>query len=584
MEQQAQICVSLEGCEPVSLVDPMEDDPTGNTAVQLVSVSHNSRYIAYGVKVGGEDSQIVRIYDMHERRVLPEALPRGFWCTIQWDRDCEGFYYSQRVKGCPVTVYYHRLRAHPNTDIPVFSTSHTDDVSIWFHVLPSGLLLCLLRVRTSRCQNALFLVDPTTQKSAQINTFGSVRRLAPAVDASCVIALTDRGNTGLYLVRFSLDNWDYTQWSDIANLEGHQVKKFCITRNDVYVSSDYADGSLVRRFRNNGVELAPLVPAFNGSCSLFTCRPSDRYVFYRTESFLQSPTIALFDPVTDTHRTWIEPAHEFSAPGYMVDRKTAASKDGTLIPYWVLGKREPGTAHKVRPVVMTSYGGFGAVMTPRFSALIAVLLEYGCLFVVVNSRGGGEFGEQWHRAGSRRNRQHSFDDAIAVAESLIATQCTVPEQLGIIGGSGSGLAAGALLTQRPELFGAVVCIAPLLDMLRYHRFDFAQGWHIEFGWAEDADDFQILRAYSPYHQVKPGTAYPAVLFVTGDKDTRCNPMHVRKMTARLQAATTGNRPILVDYSPLRGHSPVLSLMTRTQALTDRICFLIHELRMKRSES
>ena len=197
--------------------------------------------------------------------------------------------------------------------------------------------------------------------------------------------------------------------------------------------------------------------------------------------------------------------------------------------------------------------------------------------MLVNARGGGELGEAWHKAGARQNRQKSFEDVIAVAEALIAGHYTAAEHLAIVGGSNGGLVAAAVVTQRPELFRAALCVSPLLDMLRYHLFDFAKHWAEEYGVADDPNDFRSLLGYSPYHGVRMGTPYPAILFVTGDLDTRCNPLHVRKMVARLQTATTSNLPVLVDYSPVRGHSPALPLAVRIGALTDRICFLIHQI-------
>jgi prolyl oligopeptidase len=192
-------------------------------------------------------------------------------------------------------------------------------------------------------------------------------------------------------------------------------------------------------------------------------------------------------------------------------------------------------------------------------------------------RGGGEFGKAWHDAGRARNRQTAFEDFISVAEWLCKRGVTTPEQLAIFGGSNSGLLVAAAMTQRPDLFGAVLCIAPMLDMLRYELFDQAAKWRSEYGSVEDPDDFQALYAYSPYHHVAEETNYPATMFVSGDKDDRCNPAHVRKMTALLQQRRAQKSPVIVDYSAERGHSPVLPLSVRIPALARRIAFLCREL-------
>jgi prolyl oligopeptidase len=226
---------------------------------------------------------------------------------------------------------------------------------------------------------------------------------------------------------------------------------------------------------------------------------------------------------------------------------------------------------------MTSYGGFGVSATPLFSVLVAIMMELGAMFAIPHIRGGGEGGKQWHDAGRARNRQLSFDDFIATAAWLCQQGLTTPDQIGIFGGSNSGLLVAAAMTQRPDLFGVVLCIAPLLDMVRYELFDHAVKWRQEYGTVEDPEDFRALYAYSPYHNIAEDLNYPAILFVTGDKDDRCNPAHVRKMAARLQGRSAQQSPVVVDYSEERGHSPVLPLSVRIPALAHRVAFLCREL-------
>jgi len=235
---------------------------------------------------------------------------------------------------------------------------------------------------------------------------------------------------------------------------------------------------------------------------------------------------------------------------------------------------------KPRPTILTGYGAAGIAMTPRFSVLVAVLLELGCIFALPNIRGGSEFGKDWHEAARRRNRQVAYDDFLSAAEWLCENDVTCPQQLGIFGGSNSGLLVAVALTQRPDLFGAVVCLAPILDMLRYEKFGDARKWITEHGTVEDPDDFHAIYASSPYHRVAELQNYPSTLFVTGDKDGQCDPAHVRKMAARLQLRKAQQRPVLVDYSAERGHSAVLPLSVRINALSRRIAFLCNELKIE----
>ena len=226
---------------------------------------------------------------------------------------------------------------------------------------------------------------------------------------------------------------------------------------------------------------------------------------------------------------------------------------------------------------MSGYGGFGIGTTPQFSVLVTIMAELSVTFALPGIRGGGEFGKAWHDAARGRKRQVAFDDFIAAAEWLCRSGIAMPERLAILGGSNAGLLAGAVMTQRPDLFRAVVCIAPLLDMVRFEILGGSRKWRSEYGSVEDPEDFRALYAYSPYHRVNDNTEYPSVLFVAGDSDQRCHPAHVRKMAARLQGRSAQQRPIVVDYSEERGHAPRLPLTTQVDALTRRIAFLCREL-------
>jgi prolyl oligopeptidase len=259
-----------------------------------------------------------------------------------------------------------------------------------------------------------------------------------------------------------------------------------------------------------------------------------------------------------------------------VERISYPSKDGTPIPMWLVSL-ETTDRRKPQPAILTGYGAAGVSMTPRFSVLVTVMLELGCVFALPNIRGGSEFGSGWHEAARRCNRQAAYDDFLAAAEWLSENNVTRPEQLGIFGGSNAGLLVAVAMTQRPDLFSAVLCLAPILDMVRYEKFGDARKWVSEHGTVDDPDEFRALYAYSPYHRVVEHQNYPAILFVTGDKDGQCDPAHTRKMAARLQTRDAQSNPILVDYNRERGHSAVLPLSIRIEALTRRIAFLSKEL-------
>jgi prolyl oligopeptidase len=233
-----------------------------------------------------------------------------------------------------------------------------------------------------------------------------------------------------------------------------------------------------------------------------------------------------------------------------------------------------------RPTLLYGYGGFNVNLTPSFSSRAVFWAESGGVFAVPNLRGGGEFGEKWHQAGMLDKKQNVFDDFIAAAEFLIKNKYTNPSKLAISGGSNGGLLVTAAMTQRPELFQAVVCGYPLIDMVRYHKFLVARFWVPEYGSSEDPAQFKYIHAYSPYHRVKPGTKYPAVLFITGDADTRVDPLHARKMTALVQAATGSDRPVLLHYDTKAGHSGGVPVSKQIEDLTDEMSFLFWQLGVK----
>jgi prolyl oligopeptidase len=284
------------------------------------------------------------------------------------------------------------------------------------------------------------------------------------------------------------------------------------------------------------------------------------------------PTIYRVDTVTGKREVFAQPKIPFDPTQYELKQVFFKSKDGTQVPTFIAGKKglkRDGTER----MLMVGYGGFDINMVSQWSPSIAWWLQQGGWFALPNLRGGGEYGEHWHEQGMFEKKQNVFDDWFAAAEYLIANKYTSPQHFAIRGSSNGGLLMGASITQRPELFSAVLCGYPLLDMLRYQKFLQGPQWTTEYGSAEKQDQFAYLLKYSPYHNVKPGTAYPAVMFFTGDSDTRVDPLHARKMTALLQSASSSGRPILLHYSLVGGHSPGNGVDQQVQDDMDQFTFL-----------
>ncbi|HEX2250931.1 MAG TPA: prolyl oligopeptidase family serine peptidase, partial [Gemmatimonadales bacterium] len=301
-----------------------------------------------------------------------------------------------------------------------------------------------------------------------------------------------------------------------------------------------------------------------------------REVFYGFSSYTVPPTVYRIDLSTGADARWRQVAAEIDPDEFEVRQVSYQSRDGTSITMFIV-HRVGLELNGDNPTYLTGYGGFNISMTPSFSRSLLLWLEHGGVLAVPNLRGGGEYGEGWHQAGMLANKQNTFDDFIAAAEWLIQARYTRPERLAAAGGSNGGLLVGAVLTQRPELFRAVLVQVPLLDMLRYHHFLIARLWIPEYGSADDPEQFRWLKSYSPYHHVRDGRPYPAVLLATAESDTRVDPMHARKMTARLQAASSSERPVLLRLEARAGHGAGKPLSKVLDELTDSWTFVFSEL-------
>jgi prolyl oligopeptidase len=334
--------------------------------------------------------------------------------------------------------------------------------------------------------------------------------------------------------------------------------------------------SKVRVFDLNGQQLREIEMPALGSIVGGSGEWDSDVAFFSFTSFHMPTTTYRYDIPTGESEVWFRPDIPFNSNDFEVNQVWYESKDGTPVPMFLAHKKgielDGGN-----PVLLTGYGGFNAHMTPGFQAPMAVGLENGAVIALPNIRGGNEFGEQWHEGGMLENKQNVFDDFIAAAQWLIASGYTGPERLAIYGESNGGLLVGAVMTQQPHLFRAVVCAYPILDMIRYHRFLVARYWVPELGSSEDPGQFAYLMEYSPYHNVEAGTAYPSTLFITGDGDTRVAPLHARKMVALVQAANAGPNPIMIRYDAEAGHSGGMPVSKQIEDNTDLLSFLFWQI-------
>jgi prolyl oligopeptidase len=564
------------------LLDPATLGTGKYTAVRPIRVSSDNRLLLYEIKEGGERTGTFALLNIESRSTLPDSLPRGYLRGFAFAPDGESFYYSHEALGSK-RPHYRAAYRH------VLGTGFDQDREIFCAGEDEKLRLCLI----SDAKRLGFLVYrflEDVRTDFYIKPFASDRPPAvvlvdvdymfgPLLIPERILAITDRDAPNLRIVELRVAENKEPKWLDIVPEDDARIDQWLVIGDRIYVCYVRQTTTHVSVFdmAGHGVGEMP-IRRDETICLLGSSAESDELLF-AAESFTEPVGIFRYSARTGKPALWAKRRSPFDSVNYGHKQVWYTSTDGTRVPMFLMGRKDV-LVRGGHPTIMTSYGGYGVSATPQFSVFVAFLVERGCLFALPHIRGGSEFGAGWHNAAKRRKRQTAYDDFLCAAEWLVGTGRTAPNKLAIFGGSNSGLLVGAALTQRPDLFRAVVCIAPILDMLRYHLFDNASVWRDEFGTADDPDDFAALAAYSPYHQIRVGVAYPSTMIVSGDADGNCNPLHARKMTARLQEANSSGFPILLDYSPFRGHSPVLPLNERIEGLTNRMAFMCDQLQLQ----
>lgn len=581
---QEQFCICMrdgpEGEDQI-LVDPAAFGTGNFTAVQICMISPDARLLAYQVRQGGEDCHRVEFLDVNTRTHLPDNLPRGFLWGFAFSPDNSGFYYVHQASSSQHPHYravlHHVMGNDAKNDREIFFAG--EDTGLHVSIRADAARLGIVALKNSG--------PPTTDLHIYDLKSNLMRPLLKSIEGiyspflanGRTFVFTENGSPNGRIAELLSGPDGVVRWKEIVPERPARIINFSVVGDRLFVAYLEKFATVVHTFDLDGCYIGDLQFPATQTIRILAQVPYSDELLYQSESFTQRRRFHRYIPATRQHKPWSQSETSNESQELMPIHDSYRSSDGTRVPIYMVGEKPVLNAKATRPVILTSYGGFGAAMTPQFSIFTTWMMEHGCIFALPNIRGGCELGADWHLAAKRRNRQKAFDDFIAAAEWLIQGGVTTPKKLAIFGGSNSGLLVGAAITQRPDLFQACLCIAPLLDMVRYHLFDDAAKWTEEFGCADNVDDFKALYAYSPYHNVRDGVGYPATLIISGDADTRCNPMHARKMVARLQAASSSPYPILLDYRPQRGHVPVLPLSERINAMTDRLCFLSHALEL-----
>jgi prolyl oligopeptidase len=574
-QEQGTICTrEISSDSERKLVNPSEDGRF--TSVGIHSIAPEGSLLAYEVRRGGSDRKEIRFVDVNGGTVLPNRIPLGYGRGLVFSRN--GYFYCHETdQATDEHTICHESFASAGQSRVVFRAPRTKQSRLLLTGNAHWLGAIWLRPEGPDVLTDFWIarVDDTPD---WFQVFQA--RRAPYCPILChdrilIVAGTKEGSSRL--VELSRKG---EEMGIIVPESETPIRQIIVTRDRILVSHLDRGVATLDAWLLSGESADSVDLPRGGTIQVLPVHAQDtESFFYSFESFDVPPAIYQHHAPTNTSLLWHQrgPADRLRCSD--VQETTLPAKDEAQIPLTLVAGECKDIPNGPRPVIMTSYGGFGVTITPQFSVLAAIMMELGAVFALPHVRGGGEFGKAWHDAGRARNRQAGFDDFIAAAEWLCRHGMTTPSRLGIFGGSNSGLLVAAVMTQRPDLFGAVLSIAPLLDMIRYEKFDQAMQWTREYGTVENPEDFQALYAYSPYHHVVKDVDYPATLFVAGDKDDRCNPAHVRKMAALLQERPRQKSPVIVDYSEERGHSPVLPLSVRIDALTRRIAFLCRELRI-----
>jgi prolyl oligopeptidase len=579
---QEQPCIFLrEGPDGKDclLIDPAERGSGKHTAVKPLRVSPDGRLLLYEVKEGGERTGTFELLDIQSRKTLPDVLPRGYLRGFAFAPDSRSFYYvHEPITAMPQrrAVYHHVLGTRFDGDKQIFFAGDGDQLRLSIVAGKEQLGFLVYRFLDKPYTDFyLWRFDSEAAPTLVIENAGY--KFGPLLmNDGRILAVTDRDAPNSRIVRLRLRQGLEPEFVDVIPATDVPIRNLAVTESRIFLSYTREIKTQIAVFDLFGKPVGELPLDKSDTVRLTGGALDEDHLLFELESFTKPIQIYRYSSRTGEAKLWAERKVPFNAQAFSHTQVWYTAKDGTRIPMFLVGRRDV-LENGAHPAIMTSYGGYGVPMTPQFSVFVSFLMEQGCLFALPNIRGGSEFGVNWHNAAKRRKRQVAIDDFLAAAEWLIEVGRTKPHKLAIFGGSNSGLLVGAALTQRPELFRAVVCMVPMLDMLRYHLFDSAHVWVDEFGTADDPDDFHALAGYSPYHQVRDSVAYPAMMIVSGDADRNCNPLHARKMTARLQAANISDHPIVLDYNRFRGHSPVLPLSERLEALTDRMAFLCDQL-------
>ena len=574
--------------EPTVLLDPNTLSEDGTVALSGIAISENAQYLAYGLSTAGSDWMEWKVRDIATGEDTDDHVQWVKFSGASWTHDHKGFFYSRYDEPKPDTqledvnryqkLYYHTLGTPQSEDELIYERPDQPDWGFSGGVSEDGRYLIISVWLGTAPKNLLFykdLQDPDSEVVELISEFEAQYSVIDN-DGTTFWIQTDLDAPKGKVIAIDITNPDRDNWQTLIP-EAEETLESVGVLNNQFVADYLKDAyTQIKIFDLTGDFVRTVELPGIGSAGGFDGDRTDTETFYSFTSFTVPTRIYRYDLTTGESTLFREPSIPFDPDAYETQQVFYPSKDGTQIPMFLTAKKGL-ERNGENPVLLYGYGGFSISLSPSFSVSNLVWLEMGGVFAVANLRGGGEYGEAWHEAGIKTSKQTVFDDFISAAEWLIGEEYTKAEKLAIAGGSNGGLLVGACITQRPDLFGAALPAVGVMDMLRFNQFTIGWAWESDYGSPQNEDEFKALYAYSPLHNLKPGTAYPPTMITTADHDDRVVPAHSFKFAAALQAAHEGDNPVLIRIETKAGHGAGKPTTKQIEEATDKWAFLAHEL-------
>ncbi len=578
---------TLDG-EPVEVLDPNQLSEDGTVALTSYRISPDGRLMAYGLAEGGSDWQEWKVLDVDANEDLADHIKWVKFSRAEWATDSSGFYYSryeepdeeEKLAGTNYgqRIYFHRLGEPQEMDSLIYERPDHVDWLLTGEVTDDGHYLIITVRAGSSSENAVFFKDLRNRESQVVellNQFDARYEFVGSTESKLWFK-TDLETPRSRIVEIDLEKPSRDEWKTLVS-ESNEALEAVSVLNNQFVCTYLRDAvAQVRIFSLDGELVGELELPGLGRVEGLSGRPDDQETFYSFSSFARPSTIFHYDLKTNESTVFRQPNLKFDPEDYETKQVFYFSKDGTQVPMFVT-YRKGIQLNGQNPTILYGYGGFNIAQKPRFSLTNLVWMERGGVYALANIRGGSEYGEEWHQAGMKLNKQNVFDDFIAAAEWLIEANYTSTPYLAIEGGSNGGLLVGACLNQRPDLFGAAVAHVGVMDMLRFDQFTIGWAWVSDYGSPENPEEFKALAAYSPYHNIGSHTEYPATLVTTADHDDRVVPAHSFKYVAALQKAQAGPDPILIRIGTRAGHGAGKPTSKRIDEAADKLAFLFEVL-------